>query len=182
MMKTNNNRIYLVGYMGSGKTTIGGKLAKKLNFQFIDVDHFIENRQRKTINEIFSEKGEDAFRLMEHNALEEISLFENIVISTGGGAPCFYNNMELMNKSGFTIYLKTSPKELTKRLSKNKNDRPLLREKTPEEMQAFITENLEKRNYYYNQAQLIFDAEQMLAKPNINNIVDNLTLYLTQNK
>ena len=168
--------------MGSGKTTIGRKLAKKLNFQFIDVDHFIENRQRKTINEIFSEKGEGAFRLMEHNALEEISLFENIIISTGGGAPCFYNNMELMNKNGLTIYLKTSPEELTKRLNKTKNDRPLLREKTPEEMQAFIAENLEKRNYYYNQAQLIFDAEQMLAKPNISNIVDNLTLYLTQNK
>ena len=164
--------------MGSGKTTIGRKLAKKLKFQFIDVDHFIENRQRKTINEIFSEKGEDAFRLMEHNALEEISLFENVVISTGGGSPCFHNNMELMNESGFTIYLKTSPGELTKRLIKTKSKRPLLKEKTPEQMQAFIAENLEKRNHYYNQAQLIFDAEQMLTKSDVNNIVDNLILHL----
>jgi len=168
--------------MGSGKTTIGRELAKKLDFQFIDVDHFIENRQRKTINEIFSEKGEDAFRLMEHKALEEISLFENIVISTGGGAPCFYNNMELMNKNGFTIYLKTSPEELTKRLAITKNERPLLKEKTLEEMQAFIAENLERRNYFYSQALLIFDAEQMLANPDVNNTVDNLVLYLTQNK
>ncbi|MDR0231505.1 MAG: shikimate kinase [Dysgonamonadaceae bacterium] len=173
-MKINNNRIYLIGYMGSGKTTIGKKLAKKLGSQFVDVDCFIESRQRKTINEIFSEKGEDAFRLMEHNALEEISLFENVIISTGGGAPCFYNNIELMNKSGFTIYLKTSPEELTKRLNINKNKRPLLRDKTPEEMQAFITENLEKRNYYYSQAQLIFDTRQMSA----NNIVDALILHL----
>ena len=168
--------------MDSGKTTIGRELAKKLKFQFIDVDHFIENRQRKTINEIFSEKGEDAFRLMEHKALEEISLFENIVISTGGGAPCFYNNMELMNNNGLTIYLKTSPEELTKRLAVTKNERPLLKEKTSEEMQAFIAENLEKRNDYYNQARLIFDVEQVLTKPNVNNTVDNLILCLTQNK
>jgi len=181
-MEINNNRIYLIGYMGSGKTTIGRELAKKLDFQFIDVDHFIENRQRKTINKIFSEKGEDAFRLIEHKALEEISLFENVVVSTGGGAPCFYNNMELMNNNGYTIYLKTSPEELTKRLSITKNERPLLKEKTPEEMQAFIAENIEKRNDYYNQARLIFDAEQMLAKPDIKNTVDNLILCLTLNK
>ena len=168
--------------MGSGKTTIGRKLAKKLDFQFIDVDHFIENRQRKTINEIFSEKGEDAFRVMEHKALEEISLFENVIVSTGGGTPCFYNNMELMNKSGFTVYLKASPEELTKRLNVTKNKRPLLKEKTPEEMQVFIAENLKKRDYYYNQAQLIFDTEQLLAKPGINSIVDNLILHLFQNK
>ena len=181
-MEINNNRIYLIGYMGSGKTTIGAKLAKKLGFEFIDIDHFIENRQRKTISEIFSEKGEDAFRLIEHNALEEISLFENVVISTGGGAPCFYNNMELMNKSGFTVYLKTSPEELTKRLSNAKNERPLLKGKTTEEMQVFIAENLEKRNHYYNQARLIFDAEQMLAKTDVDSIVENLIIYLTQNK
>jgi len=173
-MKINSNRTYLIGYMGSGKTTIGKKLAKKLGFQFVDVDCFIESRQRKTINEIFSEKGEDAFRLMEHNALEEISLFENVIISTGGGAPCFHNNIELMNKNGFTIYLKTSPEELAKRLNKNKNKRPLLRDKTPEEMLAFIAENLEKRDYYYNQAQLIFDTRQMSA----NSIVDALILHL----
>jgi len=181
-MEINDNRIYLIGYMGSGKTTIGAKLAKKLGFEFIDVDHFIENRQRKTISKIFSEKGEDAFRLVEHNALKEIALFENVVISTGGGAPCFYDNMELMNKSGFTVYLKTSPEELTKRLSIAKSQRPLLKDKTTEEMQTFIAENLEKRNYYYNQARLIFDAEQMLTETDVDNIVKNLILYLPQNK
>jgi len=181
-MEINNNRIYLVGYMGSGKTTIGRKLAKKLDFQFVDVDHFIENRQRKTVSEIFSEKGEDAFRLMEHKALEEISLFENVIVSTGGGAPCFYNNMELMNKSGLTIFLKTSPEELTKRLSITKNKRPLLKGKTPEEIQTFVAGSLEKRNYYYHQARMIFDTGQMLAKPTVNNIVDNLMLYFPQNK
>ena len=176
------NRIYLIGYMGSGKTTIGRSLAKKLNFQFVDIDHFIENRQRKTISEIFSEKGEEAFRLIEHKAIEEISLFENVIISTGGGTPCFYNNMELMNKNGFTIYLRTSPEELIKRLSMAKIKRPLLKGKTPEQIQTFIAENLEKRNHYYNQARLVFDAEQTLTKPDINNIVDNLISHLPQNK
>ncbi len=168
--------------MGSGKTTIGNKLAEKLGFQFIDVDHFIENRQRKTISEIFSEKGEEMFREIEHKALAEISLFENVVISTGGGAPCFHNNMDLMNESGFTIYLKTSPEELTKRLRIAKNKRPLLRNKTQEEMCTFISENIEKRNHFYNQARLIFDAEKMLTQTDVDNIVNNLILHLPQNK
>ncbi|MCL2651422.1 MAG: shikimate kinase [Candidatus Azobacteroides sp.] len=181
-MEINNNRIYLIGYMGSGKTTIGRKLAKKLDFQFIDVDHFIENRQRKTINEIFSKKGEDAFRLIEHKALKEISLFESTVISTGGGVPCFYDNMEIMNKTGFTVYLKVSSEELAKRLGSYKNNRPLLKDKTPLEMVAFISESIEKRKAYYNQAKLVFDAEQMLTNIEVSNIVDNLILHLPKNK
>ena len=177
-----SNRIYLIGYMGSGKTTVGRSLAKKLDFQFIDMDDFIENRQRKTINEIFTEKGETDFRLLENKALEEISAFENVVISTGGGAPCFHNNLEIMNKTGFTVYLKVSPKELANRLNIYKNNRPLLKNKAPHEMIAFISENLEKREPYYNQAELVFDAEQMLTNTDVNNIVDNLMLYLPQDK
>jgi len=178
-MKT-SNRIYLIGYMGSGKTTIGKSLAKKLNFRFIDMDYFIENRQHKTINEIFSEKGEETFRLLENKVLKEISAFENVVISTGGGAPCFYDNIEIMNQTGLVIYLKVSPEEIAKRLSFNKNNRPLLKDKTPHEMLAFISENLEKRKSYYNQAKLIFDAEQMLANTDVDHIVDSLMLYLSQ--
>ena len=167
-------RIYLIGYMGSGKTTVGNRLAKKLCFQFVDIDHFIENRYRKTINDIFSEKGEDAFREMEHEALKELSLFENVVISTGGGAPCFYNNMELMNKSGFTVYLKTSPDELAKRLKNGKHQRPLLKDKATEEIFSFITENMAKRDFYYTQAKLILDVEEN----DTDHIVDELISYL----
>ena len=168
--------------MGSGKTTVGKSLAKKLGFRFIDMDDFIENHQGKTINEIFSEKGEGAFRLLENKTLQEISTLENVVISTGGGAPCFYDNMEMMNKTGFTVYLKVSPEELAKRLSICKESRPLLKDKTPHEMVAFISGNIEKRESYYNQAKLIFDAEQMLISTDVNNIVNNLMLYLPQNK
>jgi len=173
-MKTNSNRIYLVGYMGSGKTTVGRSLAQKLGFQFIDIDLFIENRYRKTISDIFFEKGEETFRIMEHKALEELSLFENVVISTGGGAPCFHNNMDLMNKTGFTVYLKVKPEELVKRLKNGQNKRPLLKDKTADEMLFFIAENLNKRNPYYSQAEYILDA----GTNDINHIVDTLMLHL----
>ena len=173
-MEISNNRIYLIGYMGSGKTTVGRSLAEKLNFQFVDIDYFIENRQRKTINEIFSEKGEEAFRLMENMVLKEVATFENVVISTGGGTPCFYDNMEIMNKTGFTVYLKVSSGELAKRLDICKNNRPLLKNKTPHEMVAFILKSLEKREFYYNQAKLVFDAEQI----DVDNIVNHLINYI----
>ena len=181
-MEIRSNRIYLIGYMGSGKTTVGRSLAEKLNFRFIDMDYFIENRQHKTINEIFSEKGEETFRLLENKTLKEVSTFENVVISTGGGAPCFFDNIEIMNNTGFTVYLKVSPEEIAKRLNVNKNNRPLLKDKTPHEMLTFISENLEKRESYYNQAKLIFDAEQMLTNTDVDNIVDNLMSHLLQNK
>ena len=176
-MKINNNRIYLIGYMGSGKTTAGRSLAEKLNFQFIDMDIFIENRQRKTVSEIFSQNGEEDFRIIEHKALQELSSFENVVVSTGGGTPCFHNNMDLMNKSGFTVYLEVTPEELMKRLQNGINKRPLLKNKTTEERLYFITENMKKRDLYYTQAKLILDAEGN----NIDHIVDNLISCLPQN-
>ena len=160
--------------MGSGKTTVGRRLAKKIDFQFIDVDIFIENRYRKTVSEIFSEKGEETFRIIEHKALEELSRFENVVVSTGGGAPCFHNNMELMNKSGLTVYLKVAPEELMKRLKNGQNKRPLLKGKTSEEMLSFIIENISKRNLYYSQADLILNADTN----NIDQILNNLILLL----
>ena len=164
--------------MGCGKTTVGRNLAEKLGCQFIDIDCFIENRYRKTVNEIFFEKGEETFRMLEHKTLKELSAFENVVISTGGGAPCFHNNMELMNQSGFTVYLKVSASELMKRLKKGQNKRPLLKGKKSDEMLSFITENLNKRNPYYTQAALILDAET----EDINNIIDNLILHILQNR
>src|SRR5690554_4257405 len=105
-------RIFIIGYMGSGKTTVGKKLAKSLSLSFIDLDAFIESKYRKTIAEIFAEKGEDGFRKIESKALSEVALIEDVVISTGGGAPCFYNNMELMNKTGTTVIYKQNRKNL----------------------------------------------------------------------
>ncbi len=173
-------RLFLIGYMGSGKTTIGKLLSKKLGLQFVDLDLFIENRYRKSVTQLFAEKGESVFREIEHKTLVEISEFENIVVSTGGGTPCFYDNMSLMNQSGITIYLKVSENELSKRLAIIKQNRPLVKNKNKEELRSFINENLSKRESFYNQASLIFDAEQLLTHTDVDNIVTNL--ILTMNK
>lgn len=166
--------------MGSGKTTIGIRLAQELNLQFIDLDHFLENRYRKTIGQIFAEKGETVFREMERRVLEEVIGFENIVISTGGGVPCFFDNMQLMNRMGTTVYLKVSVDELAKRLELCKSTRPLIKDKNLEELRLFIAENLEKRSAFYEQAIISFDAENLLDQTDVDNIVCNLIKYLPQ--
>ena len=110
-------RVFLVGYMGAGKTTVGKELAKLAGLSFIDLDYYIEGRYHKAVSQIFAERGEEAFREIERNMLHEVAEFEDVLISTGGGAPCFFNNMEFMNASGTTVYLKVSVEELAKRLS-----------------------------------------------------------------
>ena len=145
-------RIYLIGYMGSGKSTLGRRLSKHLSVQFVDMDHYIEERNYKTIPQIFAEEGEAEFRKKERKALEELSEFTDIVIATGGGAPCFFDNIDLMNKSGKTIYLNIDPEILAERLIKSKTERPLIKGKSKEELVAFIDSTLKKRNEFYKQA------------------------------
>lgn len=145
-------RIYLIGYMGCGKSTLGRRLSKHLDLQFVDMDHYIEERNCKTIPQIFQEEGEAEFRLKEKKALEELSEFNNIVIATGGGAPCFFDNMEVMNQTGKTVYLNISPDILADRLLKSKTERPLIKGKSRKELVSFIDETLNKRNEFYKQA------------------------------
>jgi shikimate kinase len=120
-------RIYLIGYMGSGKSTVGKGLAKKLNLQFIDLDNYIEERNFKTIPEIFASVGEVGFRKIEQHALKEIAEFENVVVATGGGAPCFFDNMELIKRTGVSVYLNGTPRILAERLLNSKTERPLMK-------------------------------------------------------
>ncbi len=145
-------RIYLIGYMGCGKTTLGKKLSKHLGLQFIDMDHYIEKRNCKTVPQLFEEFGEEGFRQRERKALEELSEFTDIVIATGGGAPCFFDNIDLMNRTGKTIYLNIHPKILAGRLLKSKTERPLIKGKSREELVDFIDKTLRKRNEFYKQA------------------------------
>ena len=107
-------RIFLIGYMGVGKTTLGKALADRTGLSFIDLDLFIEGRYRKTIRQIFEAEGEEAFREIERKALHEVAEFEDIILSTGGGTPCFFDNMTYMNRVGTTVYLKASPEALTR--------------------------------------------------------------------
>jgi shikimate kinase len=139
--------------MGSGKSTIGKKLAKRLQYSFVDLDMLIEGKQLKSVSRIFAENGEQEFRMLEKKYLHEIANSENVVISTGGGTPCFFDNMEFMNSRGLTIYLKLSPTELAERLEATQdNKRPLLAEKKGNKLIRFIEEGLKMRESFYCQA------------------------------
>lgn len=157
--------IFLIGYMGCGKSTVGRKLAKELNLDFIDLDTYIESRNFKTIPQIFSECGEEGFRQFEHKALLEVSQFENVIIATGGGAPCFLDNMEIIKKSGISIYLEGSPQLLADRLLHSKTERPLIKGKSKDELVAFIANTLEQRSFWYKQADktIHFDKDLTIA-------------------
>ncbi|MDR3705501.1 MAG: shikimate kinase [Paludibacteraceae bacterium] len=147
--------IFLVGFMGSGKTTIGHMLSKELGCSFIDLDCYIENRYLKKISEIFSEQGEQKFREIEHRLLKEVAEMDNVIISTGGGAACFFNNMQIMNQHGVSIYLQSTPEKLAARLLSARNTRPLIKNITKEELPLFIRKKLTEREPYYNQSTYI---------------------------
>ena len=147
--------------MGAGKTTVGKDLAKTLGVTFYDLDWYIETRMRKTVKQIFDERGEEGFRQIEHNMLHEVAEFENVVISCGGGTPCFFDNMEYLNQQGETIYLQATPEVLHQHLKMGKGVRPLLLNKTPEEVDAYIREQLEYREQFYLKAKHILDVNLM---------------------
>lgn len=146
-------KIYLIGYMGSGKTSIGKMIAEKLQWQFFDMDEIIEKRYEMTVSEIFRLYGESEFRGAEQEVLKELGTVEGAVISTGGGAPCFFDNMEQMNKTGKTFYLHFSPAFLAERLLiTNLEKRPVLAQLKKEDFEKFIADNISKRESFYNQA------------------------------
>ncbi len=154
-------RIFLIGFMGCGKTTLGKKLAKHLNFNFIDLDRFIENKTVKNINVIFDEKGEQYFRDLEKESLNEIYKMDNLVIATGGGTPCFSDNMQTMLEKGICIYLKMKAEDLAERLGKEKNNRPLICHLTKNELNDFISEKLMEREKFYKKAHYILPAKNI---------------------
>lgn len=160
-------RLILIGFMGSGKTTLGRALAKELGLTFIDLDNYIELRRCKSINRIFEESGEDGFRTIERNLLHEVCEFENVVISAGGGTPCFFDNIDYMNAQGTTIYLQVSNERLLERLRIAKSRRPLLKDKNDEEIKAFIEEQLARREKYYLQADYTFASDRLEDKEQI---------------
>jgi len=150
--------IFFTGFMGCGKTTWSRKLAAHLGYDFIDLDHLLEEQAGMTIAEYFASYGEEAFRILESEVLKQTAYSNNTVISTGGGLPCFFDNMNWMNAHGKTVYIKLSPKTLVDRLEKGKAKRPLLHDKHGDELLAFITEKLAEREPYYLQAGYIADG------------------------
>jgi len=151
-------RIILVGYMGSGKTTVGKALSKETGMMFYDLDWYIESRMRKSVSQIFAERGEEGFRKIEYNMLHEVAEFEDVIISCGGGTPCFFDNMDYLNQQGDVVYLKATPETLYKHLLMAKIERPLLKGKSSEELIAYITEHLNERSPFYEKARHILDV------------------------
>jgi shikimate kinase len=174
MSENRLTRIFLIGYMGAGKTTVGKVLSQRMNFSYIDTDHYIENRYRKKVGDIFAAEGEMCFRDMEHRMLCEVSEFENIVISTGGGLPCFNGNMDIMNSTGITVYLDVSAEELAARLQVSKTIRPVLQNRSGSELIDFIRENLDKRRPYYEQAGIHFNADPMYTDCEVETLAKEL--------
>ena len=167
-------RIFLIGYMGAGKTTLGKAFARAMGLTFVDLDWYIEERFHKTVSQIFTERGEEGFRELEKRMLHEASDFENVVISVGGGTPCFFDNMEYMNQVGETVFLDVDNKVLFRRLKVAKHQRPLLANKTDEELMTFIQEALEKRLPYYTKAKYVFNGEFLENRHQIQQSVERL--------
>ena len=171
-------RIILIGYMGAGKTTVGKALAKELGISFYDLDWYIENRRRRTVAQLFAEVGEEGFRKIEHNMLHEVAEFENVVVSCGGGTPCFFDNMDYLNRQGQVVYLKASPEVLYKHLLMGKTERPLLKGKSPDELIEFITAQLSAREPFYSRAHYTLDVDLMDNYEKIRVTIDKLKALL----
>lgn len=162
--------IFLTGFMGCGKTTLGKKLASKLDWPFIDLDAVLEQQAGMTIADYFSSHGEAAFRILESSVLKEFEYPANAIVSTGGGLPCFFDNVAWMNTHGHTVYLRLTPKALASRLENNKDDRPLLRHKHGDELVTFIESKLAEREPFYMQAEHVVEGLSITPDVVINKI------------
>lgn len=164
--------------MGAGKTTVGRMLAKDMGLMFYDLDWYITSRMRRTVAQIFEESGEEGFRRIERNMLHEVAEFENVVISCGGGTPCFFDNMDYLNLQSETVYLKATPEVLYAHLKMGKSVRPLLLNKTPEEVEAFVKQQLQQREPYYSKAKHVLDVNVLDSRDKVRVSVRNIRRML----
>lgn len=151
--------IFLIGYMGCGKSTLGRNVSKLTGVDFIDLDSYIEGRYHLSVRDIFAAKGEEGFRDIERMMLHEVAEFENVIVACGGGTPCFFDNMDYMNSKGTTVFLNTSLPKLHTRLMRGRHKRPLIAGKSDEELKQFIVEALEKRMPHYSKAKINFAGD-----------------------
>jgi len=170
-------KIFLVGYMGCGKTTMGERLSAALGLEFIDLDDFIVEAEGRSIPQIFSDEGEAGYRGIERRCLNEIVNYEDkVVVATGGGTPCFYDNMSVMNADGLTIYLQMDVKSLSYRLEHSKSERPLLANMMGEELEEFARVHLEERKHFYEEAKLTISGLAFGDKK-LQNLIGSIVNY-----
>ena len=178
--------IFLVGFMGCGKSTIGKMLAQELNLQLVDMDAVIEEQQQMAISQIFATKGENAFREIEKDTLHILGKKEMQLIATGGGAPCFFDNMEWMNQYGITIYLKMSAKALAHRLmslpEKARLSRPLLAGKTEHELADYIEKTLKMRESFYGKSKIVILTDDINPQTTVSRILTAINMMQTAKK
>lgn len=153
-------RVILIGFMGAGKSKLGKSLAKRLGVAFIDSDTEIEKEYQKSIGELFGEYGESHFREIEAQFIRSLNDKDAFVLATGGGMPCFHDNMRLLNELGTTFYLERSPKELMHRLINAKNQRPLIAGLEEEDLLKFIEDKLREREEYYRQSAVVLSRDE----------------------
>lgn len=163
-MNSELKRIYLIGYMGSGKSSAMKHLARHLSWEAYDVDSLFEERYKISVQDFFHKYDEAAFRKLESQLLKETIQYENAVIATGGGTPCFYDNMEWMNANGTTVFLKVSPKTAVNRLINSKKKRPLIEGKSEEELLAYVERHYGERMPFYEKAHVIVKGENLDVK------------------
>lgn len=154
-------RIYLIGYMGAGKTTLAKKLANDLSYDFIDLDEIFENQYKIYISDFFTRYGEELFRKIESELLKKTASYDNCVVATGGGAPCFFDNMDWMNNNGVTVFVNVSPKTAADRIFHSKHKRPITDGKTIDELTAFVEKHYAERLPSYEKAQIIVKGENL---------------------
>ncbi len=167
------HRIYLIGYMGSGKSTIAAALSERLSWDWIDIDEVISTRSGLSIPEIFRRYGEEDFRSLESSALHRSISQEHVVIATGGGAPCHNDNLQLMKESGELVYLKCHVQTLEQRLVEESHLRPLIAGLSKRELPVYIEKHLTEREEFYNQADYIIDADNQVDQV-VSSIVETL--------
>lgn len=173
-------RLFLIGYMAAGKTTLGRWAARRLGYDFIDLDHYIESRYMKSVSDLFAERGEEGFREIERRMLHEVGEFDRVLISTGGGTPCFFDNMDYMLSQGLTVYLEASVPVLCRRLKCSRTKRPLVDSKTEEELAGFVAEMLTRRDIYYRRAHAVFNSDEYERGEALQKATERLSSLLAQ--
>lgn len=169
--------LFIIGYMASGKTTFGRALSRELQKQFIDLDFYIEQRYRKSIPRIFEERGEAGFRTIEAEMLREVGEFEDVIVSCGGGTPCFHDNMDYMLSRGDTMWLEATPERIAERVLANPGKRPLLNGKSADELAQAIAEGLESRLPHYSRAKIHWSGQNL---DDLRQIADNVKEFISQ--
>ena len=163
--------------MGSGKTLVSKELSVLNNFKNFDLDTEISKQNSRSITEIFKEKGEIFFRKTEKEVLEKIlSTEKNIILSLGGGTPCYYNNIDSINEKTISVFLKTNVKTIAQRLSSEKDKRPLIQNISNEDLPEFIAKHLFERNPFYNQAKITINTDNLSAREIAEEILTQIKL------